>query len=201
MTALGRGAARLRDLAAAQLRTVPRGLPTLRPRRQRVTVVTGAWIPAWLLRLACVALAVGCVRLAGAGDILTVLGALLAALVLIRPGGVGPVLVLAFTAFVLTTSAGGGWRLESHLLLLGLHLLVQLAALLGRSTWAARVELRALLVPAPRFLTVQLVAQLVAVLGAAAAGSRLELPWLGVLAAVGLAGLVLLLAPRLSARP
>lgn len=201
MTALRRGVAAWRDLVRAELRQVPGGLPTLRPRRRRVTVVTGAWVPGWVLRLVCVVLALGDVRLAGAGDTLTVLGALLAALVLIRPGGVGPVLVVAFTALVLATSGGGGWRPESFLLLLGTHLLVQLGAVLGRTSWAARVELRALAVPAPRFLAVQLAAQLVAVLGAAVAGGRLELPWLAVLAAVGLAVLVLWLAPRFGARP
>ncbi|WP_375426392.1 hypothetical protein [uncultured Friedmanniella sp.] len=200
MTALERSTASLRRLVAAQTRRLPRGRPTLAPRRPRVTVETGAWLPGWLLRLVCVALAVGCVRLAGAGDTLTVLGVVLAALVLVRPGGVGPVVVLAFTAFVLTVSSDGGWRPESNLLLLGAHLLVQLGALLGRSSWAVRVELRALLVPAPRFVAVQLTAQLVAVLGAAVTG-RFELPGLAVLAAVGLAALVLFLTPRLTARP
>jgi hypothetical protein len=121
--------------------------------------------------------------------------------VLVRPGGIAPVLVLGLTALVLTTSSADGWRPATSGLLLGTHLLVQLGALLGRGTWAARVELRALLVPAPRFVAVQLAAQLVAALGAVVAAGRFELPWLAVPATVGLAGLVLWLAPRVGSRP
>jgi hypothetical protein len=131
-----------------------------------------------------------------------VLAVLLGLLVVLLPSGVGPVLVLALTALVLVIGgSGGGWRPAAFAVLLGTHLLVQLGALLGRTSWSARVELRALLVPAPRFLAVQVAAQLAAVAGAAVTGGRFELPWLAVLAAVGLAGLLLWLAPRLGSRP
>lgn len=183
------------------LRSTPRGLPTLRPRRPRVTVRADAAVPAWLLRAVLVAMAVGCIRLAGAGDTLTVLGGLLAALLLVRPGGSTPVLVVAFTGLVLATNSAGGRAPVAFVVLLGTHLVAHLGALLGRSSWSALVELRALGVGAPRFLLVQLAAQLVAVLGAVLGHDRLELPWLGVAAVVGLAALVLWLAPRLAAAP
>ncbi|WP_375431090.1 hypothetical protein [uncultured Friedmanniella sp.] len=206
MTALGRspllrGPAAVGNRAITLLRSTPRGLPTLASRRPRVTVRTGASVPAWLPRVLGAAIAVAGVRLAGAGDTLTVLGVLLALLLLVRSGGAAPVLVLAFTGLVLATSGDSGWRPEAFAVLLGTHLVAHLGALLGRSTWHARVELRALLVGAPRFLLVQLAAQLVAVLAAVLTRGRLELPWLGVLAVLGLAGLVLVLAPRLASPP
>ena len=201
MTTLVESTAAARDRALAVLRSTPRGLPTLRARRPRVTVRAGAAVPAWLLRMACAALAVGTVRAAGAGDTLTVLGLLLAVLLLIRPGGSAPVLVVGFTGLVLATSADAGWRPAIFVLLLTTHLVAHLGAVLGRTSWWARVELRALLVGAPRFLAVQLAAQVLALLGAAAGRGRVELPWLGVLAMVGLAGLVVWLAPQLAARP
>jgi hypothetical protein len=183
------------------LRSTPRVLPTLRPRRRRVDVGLGPHLPGWLLRLVCAAVALGCVVLAGAGSTLTTIGALLALGLVVRPGGALPMSVLGFVAFVLTTSGGGAVRPGSFAVLAGTHLFVQLAAVVGPFGWSVRVELRALLAPARRYLPVQLAAQLVALVGALLTLGRVELAWSAPLAALAVATLVVWLVPRVEAPP
>jgi len=188
---------RLAELA----RSTPLTLPVLRPRRPRVRVRTGPAVPAWTLRLLLAAVALACVALAGAGTLLSVGGAAAALVLVLRPGGSAPAVVVGYVAVVLLGTGSGGRPATTSALLLGTHLLVQLAALLGRTSWEARVELRALAAPLRRFLAVQALAQLVALLGAAVTSGGLALPWLPAVAAVGLGALLLGLVPRLGSPP
>jgi hypothetical protein len=183
------------------VRSTPRALPSLRPRRRRVDVDLGLNLPGWTLRLACAAVALGCVVLAGAGNVLTVVGALLALALAIRPVGAVPMVALGFVGFVLTVADGSGPRAGTFAVLAGTHLFIQLAAVLGPYGWFVRVELRALLAPARRYLPVQLAAQLVALVGALLSLGRVELAWSAPLAAVALAALVVWLVPRIGAPP
>jgi hypothetical protein len=182
-------------------RSTPRALPSLRPRRRRVDVDLGPSLPGWSLRLSCAAVALGCVVLAGAGHTLTVVGALLALALAARPIGAVPMVALGFVAFVLTAAGGSGPRPGTFAVLAGTHLFIQLAAVLGPYGWFVRVELRALLAPARRYLPVQLAAQLAALVGALLSLGRVELAWSAPLAAVALAALVVWLAPRIGAPP
>jgi hypothetical protein len=197
----GRTLPALRSWWHELLRSTPRALPSLRPRRRRVHVDLGRYLPGWALRLICAAVALGCVVLAGAGSTLTVIGALLALGLAARPLGAVPMVVLGFVAFVLTTAGGSGLRPGSFAVLAGTHLFVQLAAVLGPYGWSVRVELRALLAPARRYLPVQLAAQLVALVGALLTLGRLELAWAAPLAAVAVAALVVWLVPRIESPP
>ena len=190
----------LRTRIVDVLASTPRALPAFRPRRRRVAVALGPSLPGWVLRLACAAVALGCVVLAGAGGTLTGAGALLALGLVVRPRGAVPVAALGFVAFVLAT-AGGGPRPAGFAVLAGTHLFLALAAVLAPYGWSVRVEVRALLAPARRHLPVQVAAQLVALLGALTSRGRLELAWSAPLAAVALAGLVVWLVPRLTAPP
>jgi hypothetical protein len=183
------------------LRSTPRALPSLRPRRRRVDIDLGPNLPGWALRLACAAVALGCVVLAGAGSTLTVIGALLALGLAARPVGAVPMVVLGFVVFVLTTAGGSAPRPATFAVLAGTHLFVQLAAVVGPYGWSVRVELRALLVPARRYLPVQVAAQLVALVGALVTLGRVELAWSAPLAAVAVATLVVWLVPRLGTPP
>lgn len=201
MSVLDRVGSGLQSRVAAVTERFPRSLPTLRYRRARVTVRTDPTVPGVLLRIVCVALALGCLLVAGAGATLVVLGGLLALVLLVRPGGVSAVIMVGFVAVVYAAGGDASTPGPGLTLLLGTHLLVQLAALLGGTGWSVRVELRALLVPAPRFLVVQLAAQLLALLGTGLSRGRLELPWLAAAAVVALGALVLWLAPRLAAAP
>jgi len=197
----GAGLASAGRRLVALARSTPLSLLVLRPRRPRVRVRTGPAVPAWALRLLLAGLAVGCVVLAGAGPVLAVAGVAAALVLALRPGGVAPAAVVGYVAVVLLGSGHGGGPATTAALLLGTHLLVQLAALLGRTSWWARVELRALAAPVPRFLAVQAAAQLLALLGAAVTTGGLRLPWLAAAAAVGLGALLLGLVPRLGSPP
>jgi hypothetical protein len=154
-----------------------------------------------VLRLACAAVALGCVVLAGAGSTLTVIGGLLALAVAARPVGAVPMMALGFVAFVLTAAGGSGLRPATFAVLAGTHLFVQLAAVVGPYGWSVRVELRALLVPARRYLGVQLAAQLVALVGALLTLPRMELAWSVPLGAVAVAALTVWLVPRIEQPP
>ena len=191
----------LRDRVVELARSTPRTLPTLRPPRPRVRLALGPAVPGWLLRLPCMALVGVAVVGAGAGDVLTVLGLLLAVGLVVRPGGAWPVVALGFVAFVLLTAGGGPWRSGAFVALATGHLFVQLAALLGPCGWSVRVELGVLLVALRRYLPIQAAAQLSLLAGAVVASGRLELPWLAPAAGLAIGAVVLWLAPRLGAPP
>jgi hypothetical protein len=183
------------------LRSTPRALPALPRRRRRVTVALAPNLPGWSLRLLSAAVALGCVVLAGAGSTLTTVGAVVALALAVRPGGAVPMMMLGFVAFVLATSGATPLRAETFALLAGTQLFVQLAAVVGPYGWSVRVELRALLAPARRYLPVQVAVQLVALLGALVSRGRVELAWSAPLAATAVAVLVVWLVPRIDSPP
>jgi len=200
-TALTHRVAALRSRVGDLARTTPRGMAALGLRRRRVTVRLGASLPAWSLRGLAVAVALGCVLLAASGPLLTGVGTALALILLVRPGGWAPAALVAYVTLALAIGGSPGWDPGRSALLLGTHLLLQLGAVLGRCTWSAQVELRALAVPARRFLAVQLAAQLVALAAAALSAGGLRLPGLTALAATVLGLLLLWLVPRLAVAP
>jgi len=191
----------LRDRAVELARSTPRALPSLRPRRRRVQLGLGPTVPGWLLRGLLLVLAGVAVGAAGAGSALLWIGLLLGVGAVVRPGGVWPVVVVGFVAFVLLTAGDGPWRPGAFVALAASHLLVQLGALLGPFGWSVRVEPAVLLVLLRRYLPVQAASQLVALVGAVVARDRIELWWLGPLAALAVGALVVVLAPRLTSQP
>ena len=102
---------------------------------------------------------------------------------------------------MLLTAGDGPWRPGAFVTLAASHLLVQLAALLGPFGWSVRVEPGVLLVLLRRYLPVQAATQVVALVGAVVAQGRVELWWLAPLAALAVGALVVVLGPRLPARP
>ena len=193
----------LRDRVVELARSTPRSLPALRPRRRRVELGLGPTVPGWLLRGLLPVLAVVAVVAAGApaGGALSWMGLLVGLGPLVRPGSAWAVVVVGFVAFVLLTAGDGPWRPGPFVALAATHLLVQLAALLGPFGWSVRVEPGVLLVLLRRYLPVQAAAQVVALVGAVVAQGRVELWWLAPLAALSVGALVVVLGPRLAARP
>jgi hypothetical protein len=191
----------LRDRVVELARSTPRALPRLRPPRPRVRLGLRPALPGWLLRLLCVALVGVAVLAAGAGGTLTVLGLVLGVGVAVRPGGIWPVAVLGFVAFVLLSAGEGPWRPGAFLALAAGHLFVQLAALLGPYGWSVRVELAVLGVVLRRYLPIQAAAQLTLLLGAVVSSGGLEVPWLAPTAGLTIGAGVLWLAPRMGAPP
>lgn len=191
----------LRDRVVELARSTPRALPSLRPRRRRVQLGLGPTLPGWLLRGLLLVLTGVAVEAAGAGPTLLGIGLVLGVGPVLRPGGSWPVAVAGFVAFVALTAGDGAWRPGAFVALGASHLLVQLAALLGPFGWSVQVEPGVLAVLLRRYLPVQAAAQLVALTGAVVAQRQIELGWLAPLAALAVGALVVVLAPRLGARP
>ncbi|GAA1845820.1 hypothetical protein ACFFOM_11220 [Microlunatus capsulatus] len=193
----------LRDRVVELVRSTPRALPSLRPRRRRVQIGLGTTLPGWLLRALLTVLTGAAVVAAGAptGSALFWIGLLVGVAPLVRPGGASAVVAVGFVAFVALTAGTGAWRPGAFVALALTHLLVQLAAVLGPFGWSVRVEPGVLVVLLRRYLPVQVACQLVAVVGAVVAQGRVQLWWLGPLAVLAVGALVVALAPRLTARP
>jgi hypothetical protein len=191
----------LRDRVVELARSTPRALPSLRHRRPRVQLALGPAVPGWLLRALLLVLAGVAVQAAGAGSTLLGVGLLVAVGPVVRPGGAWPVVVVGFVAVVALTAGDGAWRPGAFVALAASHLLVAVAALLGPFGWSVRVEAAVLLVLLRRHLPVQAATQLVALVGAVVAQGRVELGWLGPLAALAVGALVVVLGPRLAAPP
>ena len=191
----------LRERVLELAYSTPRALPSLRPRRRRVQLGLRPTLPGWLLRGLLLVLAGVALEAAGASSTLLWAGLVLSVGPLVRPGGVWPVVVVGFVAFVLLSAGDGPWRPGAFVCLAASHLLVQLAALLGPFGWSVRVEPAVLLVLLRRYLPVQAATQLVALVGAVVAQGRIELWWLGPLAALAVGALVVVLGPRLSTPP
>jgi hypothetical protein len=191
----------LRERVVELARSTPRALPALRSRRRRVQLGLGPTLPGWLLRGLLPVLAAVAVGAAGAGSALLWVGLLIGVGAMVRPGGAWPVAVVGFVALVLLFAGDGPWRPGAFVSLAAGHLLVQLAALLGPFGWSVRVEPAVLLALLRRYLPVQAATQLVALVGGVVAQGRFELWWLGPLAALAVAVLVVVLGPRLATPP
>lgn len=176
----------LGDQAARWSATVRFGrLPTQRP-LPRVRVRLGPWVPALVLRGVQVLVALACVALVAPGPgwrTVAVLGALL---LVVRPSGIVAGCYAFALGFGLAVSSSSPWSLRSFALLLGLHLLVELARQTAGVPWATHVDLRVLVPAGRRFLPVQALAQLLALGGAGLSSTALTVPWLPVLVGVAL---------------
>jgi hypothetical protein len=178
-----------------------RALWFVRTGRQRpaVTVRLRRWVPGWTIRACCVLVAVGCVLLTGAPKPLTGVVSVVAVLLVVLPGGVLPAVLAVLVGVCALYLDPALTSVRPFLILAGLHLVVQLAALTGRTGLRARVELGVLLAALRRYLPIQAVAQAVALLGLALTRQRLEVAWLPVFGVVSLTLAVFWLVAQLRA--
>lgn len=184
--AVGRWRRRLRDQADRWWATVRVGrLPTQRP-LPRVQVSLGPWVPALLLRGVQVIVALANVALVAPGPGWRAVALLGALLLVVRPSGIVAACFAFALGFGLAVSSSTAWSLKPFILLLGLHLLVELARQSAGVPWATRVDLAVLVPAGRRFLLVQALAQLLALGGAWLSSTALTVPWLPVLVGVSL---------------
>lgn len=137
-----------------------------RPRpHPRVTISLGPTIPAWSLRLVIAAIATWCAVLVISQPLHWAVA--VPTILMMATGGAGSaasIFVVGTGVAVLTSEAPTTFRLL--LLVFGVHLAVELTALLGDVHWAALVERRILWRSTPRFLLIQTAAQSMALFGA-----------------------------------
>jgi hypothetical protein len=162
--------------------------PALRgARRPRVTVDTGPAVPAWVLTAVWTVIAIGCTALVAERIGHWVVAAALIAATVVRASDVAPSLVVVGAALLLVTSPPDPFAPRVFLLAFGLHLTVELAALLGDLPWGATVERRVLTGAARPFLTVQATVQVLAVVAAWVGTRPLSASWLPLVAGTALA--------------
>jgi hypothetical protein len=166
-------------------------------RRPRVRIWVASALPNLALRLVVVAIGLICASVVVTGPPGWIVAIALLAAMVAAPGSmVGGVLVMMLgLLMVFDTDPAPGWR--TPLLVLGLPLMLQLAAIAGQASWTARIELRVLLLPLRRFLAVQVFAKLLAMAGVLIAGLGLVLPQVMALAAVCVLALVAFWVPSL----
>lgn len=180
-------------------RTLLSLLPT-KARLPAVRLELEHWLPCWVFRLLSVLLALGSAALVLSGTFGWLVVGVLAVLILIRPGSPAAPVLAAVLGFSLLQQPEQVWGLRGPLLLLGVHACIALSALIGVTSWTARVQLRVLASPLGRFAVIQLVAQVIGVLGALLAGRELSWPWVPVVAALAVLALAWVWVPRLGRR-
>jgi hypothetical protein len=166
-------------------------------RRPPVRIETETAVPSAVVRLAVVLIGLFCsstVIIGTPGWVIMV--ALLAGLFCL-PGSFfcGAVVIALGLLTVFDTTAAEVWR--TPLLIAGVPLMVQLAAVAGQATLLARIELRVIGMSLRRYLVLQVFAQLLALVGGMIVGMGMVLPQLMALASVGLLALVVLWLPSL----
>ena len=172
--------------AARLLRTLRVGRPPSQRPLPRVRIALGPRLPGAVLRLVVPLVALGCVSLLQPGTFTSVLAVVGAVLLAVRPSGVAAGCYVVGLGLLLALAPADPFSLIPHLLLFGVHLLVQLGAIASVVPWSAVVDARVLVSPARRFLVAQVFAQLLAVLAAALSSTSLTLAALPVLAVAGL---------------
>lgn len=166
-------------------------------RRPAVHIRTAAAVPATSVRLALALIGLVCSSTVIIGKPGWVIMTCLLAGLFCLPGTfVGGAVVIAISLLaVFDTTPAEVWR--TPLLVAGVPLMMQLAAVAGQTTLLARIELRVIGLSLRRYLVIQVFAQLLALVGSMVAGLGYVLPQLMALAAVAVLALVVLWLPSL----
>ena len=165
--------------------------------RPSVRIRTGAAVPGYVLRLTVVGLGLLCASLVVTGPPGWVVVSALLIGIAFAPGTLvtGVLLMVLGLLMVFDTDPAAPWR--TPLLVAGLPLMMQLAAIAGQATWLARIELRVLELPLRRYLVIQVFAQLLALTGSLVEGLGFVLPQVMALAGVAFVALLAFWLPSM----
>ena len=166
-------------------------------RRPAVRIRTGPAVPGYVLRLAVAGIGLLCASLVVTGPPGWVVVSALLIGIVFAPGTLvtGVLLMVLGLLMVFDTDPAAPWR--TPLLVAGLPLMMQLAAIAGQATWLARIELRVLELPLRRYLIIQVFAQLLALTGSLVEGLGLVLPQVMALAGVAFVALLAFWLPSM----
>jgi len=166
-------------------------------RRPAVRIRTGTAVPGYVLRLAVAGLGLFCASLVVTGPPGWVVVSALLIGIAFAPGTLvtGVLLMVLGLLMVFDTDPAAPWR--TPLLVAGLPLVMQLAAIAGQATWLARIELRVLELPLRRYLVIQVFAQLLALTGSLVEGLGFVLPQVMALAGVAFVALLAFWLPSM----
>lgn len=168
-----------------------------RARRPPVRIRTESAVPGAALRLAVVSIGLVCAAavVIGVPGWVVVIGLLIGLFCLPGTMAGGALVIVLGLLLVFDPEPAPVWR--TPLLVAGIPLLMQLAAVAGQATLRARIELQVLALPMRRYLVIQVFAQLLALVGAMVAGLGYVLPQVMALAAMVLLALVAFWLPSL----
>lgn len=153
----------------------------------RVHIVVHRPVPAWVVRIAAGATALGCASLVASGRVQWMIAVGLAAGIVVRPRSFAVTGLVVAVALGLVGDAPFGPRL--HVLLLATHLLLVLAVGAGDVPWRGTIERSVLTAGTGRFVAIQAVTQATALGAAWVAGQQFSAPRVPVAGALGLAAL------------
>jgi hypothetical protein len=154
-------------------------------------------IGAWVLRLAQVAIAVGCAAIVAGVPVQWAIGILLTLGMIVRPAPAWSAVFVVWIGISVVMAPGDPLGPRTFVLLFGTHLLVALSAVLDRIPLGARVEPTVLVRPARRFLVVQAICQPLALAAAWLAVGRVSAVGVAVVAILALAAAMWFLSLRL----
>ncbi|CAA9400678.1 MAG: hypothetical protein AVDCRST_MAG75-2122 [uncultured Propionibacteriaceae bacterium] len=165
----------------------------------RVRIDAGVVLPAWVVRLAMLAVGFGCGLLVVPPTFFAGFVVAVAVLTMVvRPGGAGPAGFVTAAVVMLALGSDGEFAATGLLLLAGLHLLTLLGALVAELSWGALIELRSIWPSARRFLIIQAGVQPLALLGAWLSGQAVTIAVLPVLAGFGVTAFAAWLLPQVA---
>ena len=173
----------------ARERAGPRILAVVTPRRRMPSVSIGLRraMPAWALRVIIAMLATGCALLVVPSAGYWLIAVPIIATMSAWPGSNATTHFVLGAGLAVLTSPAPPFGFDLYLLVFGVHLTLELAAVVGDVPWACRVELEVLTRSTGRFVVIQLVGQAVTLLGDWATSARPPLGWLPVAAGIALA--------------
>ena len=157
------------------------------PQRPRVAIELGPTVRTWALRAACAGAAASCVLLVTSVIGHWVVAAAIIVALTAWPSSGAPSAFVVGVGLLVLTSPAAPTHPRLFLLVFGVHLTLELAAVLGDLPWVARVELRALRGFAARFLAIQLISQMIAFVGVSMPHSQSSVAWLPLAAGTALA--------------
>lgn len=163
----------------------------------------GPRLPAWTIRLAMAAVSLGSAALVVPNAVGWLITAGLLTALVVRPGRVLPVVMMLALAAGLALAQPAAFDPTAYVLLAGTHLVITTGAVIGGVSWNAWIEVRALIGPGRRYLTLQAGAQSLALTAAGLSTQHLALGAVPILACIAVALLALWLLRRLtlSVRP
>jgi hypothetical protein len=194
----------LRPAAARQWNRIASTVLLNRPESHRplprVRVGIGRAAPGGVLHIAVALIAVLCAAQLATNPAQWIVAVAGAVALAARPTPGLPQLYAALLGLGLLIGPAHPWSSRGFVLIFGVHLLVQTAALADDLPWSARVELGALAAAARRFLVIQACAQSAAVLCAWIADRQVDATWLSVAAGLAVAALAWAMLARLAPR-
>jgi hypothetical protein len=161
-----------------------------------VAIETAAALPAWVIHAGAAVVALASTAMVADGRGQWIASLLLIAPIALRPSGALPALFGGWTGLQVTMAGAAMTPLRVAAVVFSIHLLAVLTTATANLPPLTKVELGVLADPVRRLLAIQAIVQPAVWIASDVALRGHSLPWIGVIAAAGLAGLSWVVALR-----